>query len=167
MRHKRTGMCSAGFYMQHRCFYFNKATIVERASETGNHCMSNFKHATRFLVADEVCIALAITSIGVGESMPFIRHRANCFRKKLQGGHLDGQLALTSRHHHARHADPITKIKIGNGVESIVANNCTRDKQLQRSSAILQGGKNEFALVALQHDASRNADVSLCLGARL
>ena len=72
-------MRTTGFHVQHRCLYFNESAVVKCASETSDDRMSDSKHSARLFIADEVCVSLAISGIGVGETMPFVGKRTHGF----------------------------------------------------------------------------------------
>ena len=125
-----TSMCTACFHMQHGGFYFGELATMKRATETGDDFVANRKHAAGFFVADEVCIALAVTGIGIGEAVPFVGKRADSLCKQNSRIHLDGQLAFASRHHGASCSDPVTEVEVVDGVELLVADNSFGHEQL-------------------------------------
>ena len=75
---------TADFHVQHRGFYFDELIVVQRLSKAGNRCMTYFKCSTSLFVDDQVGIALAITSVDIGESMPFVWHRTHRLSQQLR-----------------------------------------------------------------------------------
>ena len=82
--------------------------------------MTYSEHATRFFVANEICVSLAIASVGVGEAMPFVWHRAHGFGQEREALYFDGQLTFACGHHFACCAYPVTEVEVIDVVEKFV-----------------------------------------------
>ena len=153
--------------MQDGCFYFNKALSVQGATKTRNDLVSDCKHTSSVFVNNEICIALPIPNICVGKTVPFVWHWPNGLGKKLCNRYLDREFAFASGHNIARHADPVTEIESGHCVECLVSDNRLGHEELYRVSAILQGEKEQFALITHQHDAPSDAYDGISFRARV
>ena len=89
MRVERASVCATRFSVQNWCFYFNETFRRQCFAERRNNGVANRKGATRFIVRNEVGIALAVTSVGVGETVPFVGKRAYCFSEQNKFVDLD------------------------------------------------------------------------------
>ena len=70
-------------HVQHRRFHFNELVVVQCFAEAGNRGVSNFERASRFFVNNQVGVALAVTRVYVGKSVPFVGQWSHCLRQQL------------------------------------------------------------------------------------
>ena len=131
-------------------------------AEAGNSGVANFECASRFFVNDQVGIALAVTRVYVGKTVPLVGKWSHSLRQQLCVLYLDRQFAFASGHDQTGYANPVTKIEFVDLVKLGVANNRLRNKQLNVAGTVANSAKDEFALVALQQNSSSNADA--CFG---
>ena len=89
MRVERASVRSACFSVQNWCFYFNETFCRQCFAERRNNGVANGKGTACFIVRNEVGIALAVASVGVGEAVPFVGKRAYCFSEQNKFVDLD------------------------------------------------------------------------------
>ena len=99
MRVKRAGVRTTCFSVQNWGLYFNKTFCRQCFAKRRNDGVANGKGTASFIVRNEVGIALAVASVGVGETVPFVGKRAHCFSEQYKFVDLDRQLALACGHY--------------------------------------------------------------------
>ena len=82
-------MSTADFHVQNRGFHFDELVVVQRLSKAGNRCVTDLERATSLFIDNEVCVSLAISSVDIGETVPFVWHWSHGFCQQLSGINLD------------------------------------------------------------------------------
>ena len=89
MRVEGASVRTACFSVQNWCFYFNETFCRQRFAERRNNGVANSKGTACFVVGNKVGVALAVTSVGVGETVPFVGQWPHCFSEQYKFVDLD------------------------------------------------------------------------------
>ena len=89
VREEWASVCSACFHVQHRSFHFDELVVVKCLAEAGNGGVTNFECASCLFVNDQVGVALAVTRVHVGQSVPLVRKWSHSLRQQLRVFNLD------------------------------------------------------------------------------
>ena len=165
VRDERAGVGAAGFDVQHRRLDLDEPALVQGAAEAGDHGVADLERPARLVVDDQVGVALAEPGVGVGEPVPLVGHRSDRLGEQLDLLGLDRQLALAGGHHGARDADPVAEVELLDRVERVVADHGLGDEQLDVAGTVAQGGEDQLAGIAEQHDPTGDRHLVGGLGA--
>ena len=161
MRLERARRRAACVGDQHRRFDLEEALAVQVAADRGNDPAALDERIAGIRVHDEIQIALAIASIGVGKAVEFLRQRMQALGQQRDLLRMHAHLAGLGGEHIALHADHVADVIIFEGLVGVLAHVVAADIDLDPAVAILQMGETGLAHHAAGHDASGDGNVLL------
>ncbi len=128
-------------------------------ADRGDDAAAGEEGEARFLVHDQVDVALAVLQFLVGEAVELVRQRAQRLGQQADFGGLDGQFAGLGLHQGADDAEDVAEIP---GLEvgiDILAEPVAGDVDLDAAGEILQRRERGLAHDALEHHAAGHLDL--------
>jgi len=66
------------------CFHFHKVAVYHELANTCHDFRAHLEGVTRFIIGDQIKIALAIARLLVSQSVELVRQRTQCFGQQAQ-----------------------------------------------------------------------------------
>ena len=111
MGFERTGCSATGNIVQHRRFYFQKATVVQVLPDTLDDLRPFNKRILYFRMDDKIQIALAVTRFFIGQAMEFFRQRTQGLGKQCPLFYAYCRFTGMCRKDRAFYADNVTNVE--------------------------------------------------------
>src|SRR5713226_7117798 len=121
MRDERARGGAARDGMHHRRFDLDIAARVKETAQFLDDARPRRKHLARFLIRDEVEIALAVTQLHIRQAMPFLRQRQQRFRKEENLFDPDAQLIGLGSKQMAPDTNRIAKVQQMKQLETLLS----------------------------------------------
>jgi hypothetical protein len=93
MGDERTRGRAAGDHLHHRGFNFHKAAADHELADARQDLRTHFKGVARFIVGDQIQVALTIARFLILQAVEFVRQRAQGFGQQTQLGAVNRELA--------------------------------------------------------------------------
>lgn len=155
---ERTRVGTAGDGVQHWGFDFEEGLAVEVAADGGDDLGAHDEGVLHVGIHDEVDVALAITELGVGESVEFLWQWAHGFAEVVVFVDFDGELAAIGDEDDAGDADDVADVGFFEEPVRFFADDVLTAVDLDVAGNIGDVGEACFALAAFCHDAAGDLD---------
>src|SRR5260370_25003632 len=106
--------------MHHRRFYFDVASLIEKLSQLLNHSCAGRKYLARFLVGDEVEIALPVAQFHVRQAVPLLWQRQQRLGKEKDFLDPDGKLVGLGAKQVSAHTNRMAEVEKGEELEPVL-----------------------------------------------
>ncbi|SBM29952.1 Uncharacterised protein [Klebsiella oxytoca] len=162
MGDERTGGSATGDHLHHRGFHFHKAAADHELADAGQDLRTHFKGVARFIVGDQIQVALTIARFLILQAVEFVRQRAQGFGQQAQLGAMDGEFTglgfeqLTARRDDVPEV-PFFELLVVDAFRQIVAG----DVQLNAAANVLQRNEGGFTHDTAGHHAASNGDFNV------
>ncbi len=154
VRDEGLGRGAARDRVHHRRFDFHEAVAAHIVADRLDDGRTGAEGKARFLVHDQVDVALAILHFLVGQAVELVGQRADGLGQQADFGGLDGQFAGAGLHQRADDAENIAQIPALEGSVGFLSHLVAGDVGLDAAGNVLQRGKGGLAHDALQHHAA-------------
>ncbi len=158
VRGEGLGRGTAGDRVHHRRLDLEEAVVRHVATDRLDHAAARDEGEARFLVGDEVEVALAVFLLDVGETVELFRQRAQALRQQPDFAALHREFAGPGFHQRADRADDVAEIPLLEVVINGFADTVLLHVELNAARQILDRGEAGLAHDALEHDAAGNRD---------
>ena len=153
------GRCTAGDRVHHRRFDFHEAVAAHVVADRLDDGRTGAESEARFLVHDQVDIALTVLHFLVGQAVELVRQRAQRLRQQADFAGLDGQFAGLGLHQRADDTEDVAQVPaLERGVD-VLADLVAGDIDLDAAGDVLQRGERGLAHDPLQHHAAGDLDL--------
>ena len=158
MRDKRTRSSTARNRVQTRCLYFHKALAVTEVADFANDLRAILKGAAHFRIDNQIHVTAAIANIGVLQTVPLFRQRAQGLRQQLELVHANGNFALLGAEYFALDADDIANVILLKLLVLLGTQQIALDAQLDAAIPVGDVREGQLAHDALAHHAACQTD---------
>ena len=159
VRDEGLGRGAARDRVHHRRFDFHEAVAGHVIADRRHDGRTGAEGEARFLVHDQIDVALTVLHFLVGEAVELVRQRAQRLGQQADLGGLDGQLAGLGLHQRADDTDDVAEVPALEGGIGFFADLVARDVELDAAGNVLDGGERSLAHDALEHHAAGDLDL--------
>ena len=154
MGHKRSCRCTARIGNEHRSFHLHEIAAVKETTDFFNDRRSLLEGLADILIHDEIHISLAITDIGILQSVELLRKRLQRLGKKNKFLRMDRNLSGLCAEREALDADDVTDVQALERRIGVISQVIAGDINLDSAVAILKIGKGCLSHYALEQHAA-------------
>src|SRR5690349_19904714 len=117
--------------LHHGSLNFDVALGIEEIADGPHQLAPALEHLPYFGVGDQVHVALTVTNLNVGQTVPFLRQRQQRLSKELQALRMDRKLASFGPEQVSFHANQVAEIKQLEQIEIALAHRIQPDVDLE------------------------------------
>ena len=158
MRDERTGSCTAGVVHQNRRLDLHEVPAGQEVTDLTQNRRSLVENLAALRVHDEVDISLAVTGIGILQTMEFLRERVERLGEQGELLRVHGDFPCLRLKRKALYADDVADIEALEFRVVLVSEVVAGDIDLNIPIAVENIAEGCFSHDALEHNSARDAD---------
>src|SRR5665213_2300010 len=152
MRDEGLGRGPTRYAVQHRRLDLEEALLQQQAAHDRDDLRAAAQRGTRFLVDDQIEIALAVTRLDVGQAVELLRQRQERLGQHREVARIDGELAARRAPDNALDPDDVAEIEQLEEAQALGRQDVLVAEDLDLAGAVVQ--IDEHAAVADGADSS-------------
>lgn len=158
VRLERLRRRAAGNRLHHRSLDLNEVPLLEKSPDLTDDRYALAKHVARFVIGNQIEVALTVLCFGILHTMPFLGQRPERFGKNIKPLYANRALARLRQKILPFHADPIPDVQLLKNGKALFAYLSGMDENLYSAGKIGNIEKPALAHVAMSGDASGGTD---------
>ena len=140
--------------VEHRRFHFKEAVIEHEGADGGNGLRAGEEAVARFLIHDEVDVALTVAKLRVLQALVLIGQRTDALGHQTDFFHANGEVAGMGAEKHALGSNDVAQVERLKGSIGVGANFILLHEVLHRAGEVAHRAEGGLAHDALEHDAA-------------